>query len=94
MLTVGKMKTRRERAVNRLVGSIFALGVFFLIFRSQLGGGPNVGGVFPAPLLIVGLLGMPVAAVFVIVSALQVFLYRKDGLKKKAPNQPAPGQRP
>jgi hypothetical protein len=75
------MKTRREKAVRRLVFSLLAVGVFFLIFSSQLGGGPNVGGVFPAPLLVVGLLGMPLAGIFVIISALQVFFYRKDDSK-------------
>ena len=57
------------------------VGVFFLVFRSQLGGGPNVGGVFPAPLLILGLLGMPAAGIFALVSAIQVFIYRNDDSK-------------
>jgi hypothetical protein len=72
------MTTRYDKAFTRLFLSVIGGDFFGVMFASQLGGGPNTGGVFPAPLLIFGLLGMPVAAILFIVSAIQVFVYRKD----------------
>ena len=72
------MSKRYEKAQSRLAISVVAGFIFFVMFASQLGGGPNTGGVFPAPLLIGGLLGLPVCALFFLVSLIQVFLYRND----------------
>lgn len=74
LLERAKSRSLISRAKTRLAISVAAFVVFLVTFMSQLGGGANTGGVFPEPLLILGLLGMPVAAVFVVVSAVQLFL--------------------
>ena len=76
-----KMYTRNEKALGWLATSVVAFIIFFALFRSQLGGGANTGGVFPAPILIVGLLGMPVSGICVLVFAVRSFLSRKDDSK-------------
>jgi hypothetical protein len=72
------MSVRYDKAQRRMVISLIAGGLFFVMLASQLGGGANTGGVFPAPLLIVGLLGLPVCLLVFLVSVIQVFLYRRD----------------
>ena len=75
------MKTPYEKAVARLLISIFVIAGLLLLFASRLGGGANTGGVFPAPLLIIGLLGLPVGGIFFLVSVVQVILARREGSK-------------
>ena len=77
------MSTQYDRALSRLIVSVVACGVFIVMFVSQLGGGSNTGGVFAAPLLIIGLLGLLLSVIFFIVSAIQAFLYRNDAANKE-----------
>jgi hypothetical protein len=60
------MSNSNERSLRGLSISLAALSIFALMFFSQLGGGPNVGGVFPAPILVIGLVGMPISGLFVL----------------------------
>jgi hypothetical protein len=77
------MSEEHDRATSRLGIAAIVLCVFVVMFVSQLGGGPNTGGVFPVPLLVIGLLGMPISGIFVIFYAYEFFSLRKDEAKNK-----------
>jgi len=75
------MSARHDKAVGRLIASVVMFGVFFLMLIIQLGGGSNVDGVFPEPLFIVAVIGLPPSAFLFIVSGVQTFLSRNDDSK-------------
>jgi hypothetical protein len=65
--------------------SLLAFVLFALLFASQLKGhGSNTGGVFPAPILLIGLIGMPVAGLFVLVFGIAALIsWGSDSKEKK-----------
>ena len=73
------MSARYDKAIGRLFVSVLTFGVFLIIFFIQMGShSPNVGGLIPAPLWILDLVGLPASGIFFIVSGVQTFRSKDD----------------
>lgn len=72
------MNKRSERIQLHVAASGTAGLVFLLFLTSQLSGGSNAGRLFPEPLLILGLLGVPVCGLYFLISLVALFVSRNN----------------